>query len=188
MVSISWFSVQEAFVVVLLCQWWLVAAIGGEAQRLLMGLCGASSPSVVVGHCHIIVVDLMVVFTARNCSLLCHVQLPLIQENIKELQKSYSDSPIGSSNDLFSIVRGEERTGCVRMLGFGPTPSDVWGPSPSKAELINNAKKSDEEARAAHVELQESISKMQASMTRSWKIYEPTMITSWKIYNNRWLC
>ncbi|XP_059660130.1 uncharacterized protein LOC132306661 isoform X1 [Cornus florida] len=48
------------------------------------------------------------------------------------------------------------------MLGFGPTPSDVWGPSPSKAELINNAKKSDEEARAARVELQETISKMQA--------------------------
>ncbi|XP_059625002.1 uncharacterized protein LOC132268215 isoform X2 [Cornus florida] len=49
-------------------------------------------------------------------------------ENIRELQKSYSDSPIGSSNDLFSIVRGEERTGCVRMLGFGPTPNDVWVP------------------------------------------------------------
>ncbi|XP_059660113.1 golgin candidate 6-like isoform X4 [Cornus florida] len=65
-------------------------------------------------------------------------------ENIKELQKSYSDSPIGSSNDLFSIVRGEERTGRVRMLGLGLTPSDVWGPSPSKVELINNAKKSDE--------------------------------------------
>ncbi|XP_059647062.1 uncharacterized protein LOC132293546 [Cornus florida] len=46
-------------------------------------------------------------------------------ENIKELQKSYSDSPIGSSNDLFSIVRGEERTGRVRMLGFGPTSSNV---------------------------------------------------------------
>ncbi|XP_059649426.1 uncharacterized protein LOC132295261 isoform X1 [Cornus florida] len=83
-------------------------------------------------------------------------------ENIRELQKSYSDSPIGSSNDLFSIVRGEERTGRVRMLGFGPTLSDVWGPSPSKAELINNAKKSQEEARATHVELQETISKMQA--------------------------
>ncbi|XP_059630998.1 uncharacterized protein LOC132273910 [Cornus florida] len=75
-------------------------------------------------------------------------------ENIKEFQKSYSDSPIGSSNDLFSIVRGEERTGRVRMLGFGPTPSDVWGPSPSKAELINNTKKSREEARATRVELQ----------------------------------
>ncbi|XP_059652050.1 uncharacterized protein LOC132299445 isoform X2 [Cornus florida] len=48
------------------------------------------------------------------------------------------------------------------MLGFGPTPSDVWGPSPSKAELINNAKKSQEEARATRVELQETISKMQA--------------------------
>ncbi|XP_059644600.1 uncharacterized protein LOC132286299 [Cornus florida] len=48
------------------------------------------------------------------------------------------------------------------MLGFGPTPSDVWGPSSSKVELINNANKSDEEARAARVEFQESISKMQA--------------------------
>ncbi|XP_059656253.1 uncharacterized protein LOC132303145 [Cornus florida] len=80
-------------------------------------------------------------------------------ENITELQKSYSDSPICSSNDLFSIVRGEERTGRVRMLGFKPTPRDVWGPSFSKAELINNVKKSQEEAR---VELQEAISKMQA--------------------------
>ncbi|XP_059623082.1 uncharacterized protein LOC132266240 isoform X2 [Cornus florida] len=83
-------------------------------------------------------------------------------ENIRELQKSYSDSPIGNSNDLFSIVRGEERTGRVQLLGFGPTPSDVWGPSPSKAELVNNAKKSQEEARATCVELQEMISKMQA--------------------------
>ncbi|XP_059659433.1 uncharacterized protein LOC132306171 [Cornus florida] len=83
-------------------------------------------------------------------------------ENIREFQKSYSDSPISSSNDLFSIVRGEERTGCVWMLGFGPTPSDVWGPFPSKAELINNVKKSQEEARVACVELQETISKMQA--------------------------
>ncbi|XP_059636891.1 uncharacterized protein LOC132278992 isoform X4 [Cornus florida] len=83
-------------------------------------------------------------------------------ENIRELQKSYSDSPIGSSNDLFSIVRGEKRTGRVRMLGFGPTPSDVRGPSLSKVELINNAKKSQEEARATRVELQETISKIQA--------------------------
>ncbi|XP_059649714.1 uncharacterized protein LOC132295457 isoform X2 [Cornus florida] len=80
-------------------------------------------------------------------------------EIIRELQKSYFDSPIGSSNDLFSIVRGEERTGHMRMLGFGPTPSDVWGPSPNKDELINNVKKSQKEAR---VELQEMISKMQA--------------------------
>ncbi|XP_059656491.1 uncharacterized protein LOC132303292 isoform X2 [Cornus florida] len=83
-------------------------------------------------------------------------------ESIKDLQKSYSDSSIGSSDDLYSIVRGQERTGCVRMLGLGPTLSDVWGPSPSKAELINNAKKFDEEARAARVELQDTISKMQS--------------------------
>ncbi|XP_059656348.1 uncharacterized protein LOC132303201 [Cornus florida] len=77
-------------------------------------------------------------------------------ENIRELQKSYSDSPIGNSNDLFSIVRGGENWSCG-MLGFGPTPSDVWGPL--LVELINNVKKSQEEAR---VELQEMISKMQA--------------------------
>ncbi|XP_059664726.1 uncharacterized protein LOC132311047 isoform X1 [Cornus florida] len=82
-----------------------------------------------------------------------------VEENIRELQKSYSDSSIGNSNDLFSIVRGEERTGRVQMLGFGSTSSDVWGPSLSKAELINNAKKSQEEARTTRVELQETISK-----------------------------
>ncbi|XP_059656228.1 uncharacterized protein LOC132303130 isoform X4 [Cornus florida] len=49
-------------------------------------------------------------------------------ENIRELQKSYSDSPIGSSNDLFSIVRGEERTGRVRMLGFGLHQAMFGGP------------------------------------------------------------
>ncbi|XP_059665308.1 uncharacterized protein LOC132311423 isoform X2 [Cornus florida] len=74
-------------------------------------------------------------------------------ESVKGLQKSYFDSPIGSSNDLFSVVGGQERTGRVWMLGLGPTPSDVLGPSLSKAELINNAKKFEEAARAACVEL-----------------------------------
>ncbi|KAK4438965.1 hypothetical protein Salat_0231100 [Sesamum alatum] len=51
-----------------------------------------------------------------------------------ELDQSESSQRVASRNDSLSKVLGEDRHGYVRTFGLGPSPSDIFGPQPTRME------------------------------------------------------
>ncbi|XP_059644229.1 uncharacterized protein LOC132285994 isoform X2 [Cornus florida] len=76
-------------------------------------------------------------------------------EELAAIQPSNPDEP--SPHDFYAQVSGEERRGCVRMYGLGPTSTSLWRPSPSKADLIRRTSQAKEETRVARAEMKETV-------------------------------
>ncbi|XP_059654060.1 uncharacterized protein LOC132300828 [Cornus florida] len=94
-------------------------------------------------------------------------------EELAATQPSNPDEP--SPHDFYAQVRGEERRGRVRMYGLGPTPTSLWGPSPSKAELIRRTSQAEEEARRARAEMNEKVDKMRAEYDEKYEALNAKM-------------
>ncbi|MQM16096.1 hypothetical protein Taro_049050 [Colocasia esculenta] len=74
--------------------------------------------------------------SARVMSMLQEISSP--EENT---------SPKTMKDDLLSQVLGKDKPGRIRMLGLGPTPSNVYGPVPTSAQalqMVNQVKTSSE--------------------------------------------
>ncbi|KAK4425035.1 hypothetical protein Salat_1697100 [Sesamum alatum] len=62
------------------------------------------------------------------------IQLSTIEHDQSELDQSESSQHVASRNDSVSKVLGEDRHGYVRTFGLGPSPSDIFGPQPTRVE------------------------------------------------------
>ncbi|XP_059624341.1 uncharacterized protein LOC132267252 isoform X3 [Cornus florida] len=94
-------------------------------------------------------------------------------EELAATQPFNPDEP--SPYDFYAQVRGEERRGRVRMYGLGPTPTSLWGPSPSKAELIRRTSQAEEVARRARAEMNEKVDKMRAEYDEKYEALNAKM-------------
>ncbi|MQL70776.1 hypothetical protein Taro_003093 [Colocasia esculenta] len=67
----------------------------------------------------------------------------MIREEISMLQEESfpeeNTSPRSMKDDLLSQVLGKDKPGRIRMLGLGPTPSNVYGPVPTRAQALQMA-------------------------------------------------
>ncbi|XP_010261524.1 PREDICTED: uncharacterized protein LOC104600335 isoform X2 [Nelumbo nucifera] len=87
---------------------------------------------------------------------------------ILQLKEQHSQQSQGSNtrNDFFSQVMGEERRGRVRTFGLGPTPSDLWGPTPNPAEALKIASAAQKSADEKVQQMEEKMQDMQATVSR----------------------
>lgn len=83
---------------------------------------------------------------------------------ISQLEKRMSEQPEGlidpiAKDDIFAQVMGPDNGGYVRTCGLGPSPSDLWGPLPSRNEALKMAadikRVANEEIKKMQIELED---------------------------------
>lgn len=87
--------------------------------------------------------------------------LSSLQSKLRQQASQKRKTSQGSNDwdDTFFQVMGEERTSRVRTYGLGPTHSDVWGPLPTRGQLM---KMTSEAKRSADKEVSKVLLKMEA--------------------------
>nr|DAD23501.1 TPA_asm: hypothetical protein HUJ06_024964 [Nelumbo nucifera] len=55
------------------------------------------------------------------------------------LNEQISQETEVSEEEIFSRIMGKEKYGRVRTYGLGPSPTDIWGTTPGRAEALKIA-------------------------------------------------
>lgn len=77
----------------------------------------------------------------------------------QEVKKQNTSKCSDESNDTLCQVMGEEKNNRVRTYGLGPTPKDIFGPRPSRDDLVRIAS---EAKKSANEEVHKMVVKMEA--------------------------